>query len=180
MVVRPLSLCIVGFVLKLDFKKVKKWRRNKTKQFRKAKEKQEHKKITNTLPKVYFYHNIVDLWSFLKNSLKHSWIIDAGKNFNQGPLTSSIRIFFFFLVNWFFFQKISIGKNYLCIHFNKSIGLSRVSVSLLLYEWTTKSDNREPGIADVNHKQNMRSSFLLPIHEDYQMLIDYTHSKLTI
>ena len=51
MVVRLLWLFIVGFVLKLDFKKGKKWRRNKTKQFRKAKERKEHKTKTNTLPK---------------------------------------------------------------------------------------------------------------------------------
>ena len=43
-----------GFRTQAQFQKSKKWRRNKTKQFRKEKERQEHTTITNTLPKVYF------------------------------------------------------------------------------------------------------------------------------
>ena len=59
MVVRLPWLFIVGFVLKLDFKKGKNEGEIKIKQFRKAKERKENKTKTKTLPKVY--HNIVDL-----------------------------------------------------------------------------------------------------------------------
>ena len=48
-----------GFRTQARFQKGKKWRRNKTKQFRKAKERKKQKQTPSR--KSIFYHNIEDL-----------------------------------------------------------------------------------------------------------------------